>query len=193
MAHSESLPEQTLKHIASQIGERLSEAALKAEGAGVRLQIGESLPVWTLGLDATTRVDEDIRKLATNTGFWHHQILHGEEPKEFARSRPTGPRPDDWTVKEVVTSHIADRIGAAIVWVDRNYQRDAIARILIVPAYYLHALWLDDGNTSQIVVADKPKMYSKLEYEKLYTSPEFLRALNEEPHAMSVPRRPMLQ
>ena len=99
MAHVDPLPRETLNVIAKQIGERLSVAGNDAINAGKSLELGTTLAVWSLGLDATTNPSQPLRQLAARTGVWHHQIRHDGEAMEFARSTPHGAGAEDWQVR----------------------------------------------------------------------------------------------
>jgi hypothetical protein len=183
MAHADMFPNEVLDSIVEQIGSRLS----LPPGAGPS-EVRETFSIWMLGLDATTKPDEPIGKLAKPTGRWHHQISVGGRSSAFARSMPLGPAPTDWSVTQTSThSDIAEAIDKTIDWIDKNVKRDPLTRLLIVPAYFIHAFWLDYGETSSILIAHMPEQYTKLRYETLYTPKEFLELLAQEPHASGVP------
>jgi hypothetical protein len=189
MAQVEELPADVLAAIAAQIGARLSEPAKNAMSRGMPVEIAESFPVYMLPLDATTQADLDISALAVPTGLWHHQVRHGQAAQEFARSLPTGPRAEDWRLEEYSYSPIARSIDAAAQWLDANVTSDASVRLLIVPAYYMHAFWLFESTGSRIVVIDRPQIYGALEYQRLYPAPDFLALLRQLPHSAGMPRR----
>lgn len=191
MAHSDTLPIDTAKAIASQVGQRLASVAtparLAAPAGPPGPDLGETFSVWVLGLDAVTRSHEDISKLAVQTGRWHHQIRYGGRPQAFARSVPTGPKPDDWAVTQLFESRVAERIDEAVDWVDQNVQGDPLVRLLIMPAYYLHAFWLVEPDQSQLLVVDMPDGYTRLKYKTLYDPKIFLDHLAQEQHAQGIP------
>jgi hypothetical protein len=103
---------------------------------------------------------------------------------------PTGPRAADWRLEELTSSPIAKRIDEVGQWLDSNVQSSATVRLLIVPAFYLHAFWLFEPTGSEIVIIDRPDAYSALEYRRTYSADEFLAALRQLPHASGLPRRP---
>ncbi len=102
------------------------------------------------------------------------------------RATPLGANAESWSVRELFTSEIAGKIDEAIDWVDRNVKGDPLARLLIVPAFHLHAFWLVESGKSHVVIVDMPRGFSKLEYRKLYTSREFLDALVQEQHIIGI-------
>jgi hypothetical protein len=187
MAHAETLPPDVLHMIAGQIGERLTQTGIQAMSANQALTLAESFPVWVLGLDATTRSDEKLADLATATGYWHHQIHHGGQAAEFARSTPAGPRAQDWQLAEITTSPIAARIAEAVEWIDQHVHGDPLVRLLLIPAYYVTAFWLAENEEDSIVIADIPDQYKDLQYQHRYSSKEFLDKLGQQPHARGVP------
>ncbi len=183
MAHADPFPNDILKSVAEQIGPRL----LLPPGAPPA-QLRETFSVWSLGLDATTRPKEPIAKLAQPTGRWHHQVSIGNRARAFARSMPLGPAAADWSVSQITPdSPIAEAIDKAIDWVDQNVPGDPLVKLLVVPAYYLHAFWLKTDDADQVLVVHKPDQYTRLKYETLYTPRKFLELLAQEPHASGIP------
>ena len=132
--------------------------------------------------EAIARPTEPLARLAKQTGVWHHQIRAGGRAISFAQSRPLGPDPENWTVDAYVNSPLAGRIDTAILWVDKHVPEDDVVRLLSVPAYHLHAFWLQHGDQNRVLVVDMPPSFAKLQYEKLYTSEEFLLTLGQESH-----------
>jgi hypothetical protein len=189
MLHAEPVPNpEAMQHVADEIGKRLSRLGGTRDFAiSQPLVLGETLPVWVLGPRALQRGAESLDRLAQPTGLWHHQIMTGERSVAFARSMPLGPAPADWKVQEATASPIAGAIAHAIRWTERNVDHDAIARLLILPAYYLHALWLIGSHQGHIVIADRPAAYEALRLEHLYTTAEFLAAVAEQQPASGVP------
>jgi hypothetical protein len=192
MPHSDPLPPDVLDVIATQLGDRLSSQALKAAGEGTVIALAETLPVWVLGLDATSQAEVNIESVAVATGVWHHQIRFGPDAKEFARSLPRGPKAEDWEVQDVTGSEIAANIQRALEWIIANVHDGSSVRLLIVPAYYMHCLWLQSERGSYIVLADRPDAYTLFEYSRLYSSEEFLDALRRTQHATGIPLSPPL-
>lgn len=190
MAHFDPIPRDVLESIAGKLSERLSPEAGAARAAGIGVEIAETLAVWQLGLDATTKTGQDISDLAINTGYWHHQIRHGPTASEFARSTPLGPAPNDWQVEETSTSPLANKVQSGIDWIDQNVHDDPTVRLLVIPSYYIHALWLTINGSSRVLIIDKPDQYKLLDYNRLYTSNEFLDILAQESHAKGLPPIP---
>jgi|HubBroStandDraft_2_1064218.scaffolds.fasta_scaffold741336_1 hypothetical protein len=189
MAHAPPIPADALAYLAQQLADRPSPRATQILAARQSVGIAESFPVFALGLDATSDPSRPLQDIATPTGMWHHQLRHGPLAHEFARSVVNGPSATDWKISEVVSSDSSEKIDDAIGWIDANVPGDPVARLLVAPAYYLTAFWLEDPNGSQIVVADRPEQYSMLEFHHLYTAQEFLQLLSEAPHARGVPEQ----
>jgi hypothetical protein len=189
MAHAPPIPADALAYLAQQLADRPSPRATQTLAARQSVGIAESCPVFALGLDATSDPSRPLQDIATPTGMWHHQLRHGPLAHEFARSVVNGPSATDWKISEVVSSDSSEKIDDAIGWIDANVPGDPVARLLVAPAYYLTAFWLEDPNGSQIVVADRPEQYSMLEFHHLYTAQEFLQLLSEAPHARGVPEQ----
>jgi hypothetical protein len=186
MAYTDTLPNDVIDHVASEIGIKAGQFLVETIHAEQTLELSESFPVWTLGADAVTKPDMDLSQLAGQTGRWHHQIKIDGKPEVFARSMPLGPNAADWSVREVFTSQIAKKLDEAIDWVDRNVQGDPLVRLVIAPAWHLHTLWLVEDGKSHILVVDMPSSYTKLQYGNLYTSKEFLEALAQEQHIIGI-------
>jgi hypothetical protein len=189
MAQVEQLPPDVLAAVAEQIGARLTEQARTAISRGAAMEIAESFPVYMLPLEATTVSGLDISDLAVPTGLWHHQVRQGQAVRQFARSMPTGPRAADWRVEEFVASPIAKSIDDAAHWLDNHVVSHAQVRLLIVPAYQIHAFWLFEPDDNKILVVDRPPIYGVMEYQRIYSAADFLAVLRQLPHAAGMPRR----
>jgi hypothetical protein len=177
MAHSEPFPADVLGAVASDVGRRLPANA-EWQAAEMR----ETFPIWMLSLDALRASEQPLRDLATRTGRWHHQINVAGRPRAFARSVPLGPSSDHWSVTQVAdNSELAESIDRAIDWVDKHVQGDPVVHLLVVPAYYLHAFWMHEGDADSILVIDRPSDRQDLELEKLYTPDQFIQVLTQKP------------
>jgi hypothetical protein len=186
MARAPEIPSDALASIARQIGSRLPGPGAPGVAAFARatpVEIGESFPVYMLGVDALRGSDHSLPRIVRPTGVWQHQIRIGAEAQDIARS--TAPKPgaapggEGWQVQEVVRSAAAPRIDAAIAWIDQNKDiaEDAVANLLLVPAFYLTAFWLHEPQRDNIVIADMPPRLGDLEMLHLYSSEEFLKRL----------------
>lgn len=191
MPHTDPISSDALKKIAQEIGLRVSETGLETLTANGTLELTASMEVWGLGLSALAEANKSLESLVFRTGSWHHQISHSGVAKEFARTEP-GATADGWTVQDLTTSPIAAQIDAALDWVDRNVRTDPRVRLLVVPAYYLHALWLQDAGQDQILIADRPDQYRQILYENLYPSTDFVQLLAGLPPVSGLPLEPAL-
>ena len=186
MATAPLLDPDILAAIAAQLADRLTEAGHAAVNAGQPMEIGESFPIWMLGM-ASTADPEFAFQSAIPTGYWHHQIRHAGDAKEFAKSRPLGPSPRDWRVEEIVTSPMAERVDAAIGVLDREVAGDAEIRILDIPAYLVRAFWIGDGKDSRLLLVQKPDSIAGLEYGQIYSGYDFLARLSRNPYVIGIP------
>jgi hypothetical protein len=53
-------------------------------------------------------------------------------------------------------------------------------RLLVIPAYYVHALLLVRGRRYSAVLVDQPDGFTRLKYQKEYPLRDFLRRLAKE-------------
>lgn len=192
VAHSHSLPEVTRVRLAGQISRRLSRvgaAVLKASGT---LELGESFDVWFLGQSAITNSSARLATVARRTGYWHHQIRHNGKGTEYARSEVHGPGAEDWKIHAIYSSDLAGKIDETIGWIDLNYKDndDPLAHILIIPAYFVTAFWLEGTERDEIVMIEGPVSLKILKTEHLYSSQDFLALLTQERRVQGVPRNP---
>jgi hypothetical protein len=81
---------------------------------------------------------------------------------------------------------LAEKLGKAIKWLDDNDPSDAVVRILLVPTFGLHALWLFCPENDRAVLFDTMKPVQGLLFEKIYSGTEFLGAISTE--AQKLPR-----
>src|SRR6266581_4621952 len=113
MAHADSLSEQILDVLAGQIGPCLGQVMGATLRGAKKAELTETFPVWMLGLDSLAQGSDDLGKLATQTGRWHHQIKTDGRPDAFARSQPLGADPSSWKITAVFQSELAQKIEAS--------------------------------------------------------------------------------
>jgi len=192
MARPDDIPSDVVEFVARQIGEQIPRVAPEELLRGASVELNESLAVWCLGGDRiATGLDRnaDFEGLVTPTGRWHHQLKFDGKPAMFGRSTPLGPDAESWQLRELFVSPISEKIDRAISWVDENVSEDCVVRLLIVPAYHIHALWLkfEDGE-GRVLVADSPEQLTGIDVMRLYASYEFLEALTQEQHISGIAR-----
>lgn len=183
MAHAQQLPQDVLKHLASQLNSLLPQTIESTKLNRTPISLTETFPVWMLGADSVTKSDQPLEKLARRTGRWHHQIRFAGTADAYARSMPLGADAQSWDIREIYEGELAPQVDKAIDWIDKNVQDDPEVRLLVIPAYYTHAFWLVQPGNNQVVVIDAPKQYTNIQTQKVYTSREFLEALAKEQHA----------
>src|SRR4051812_16695453 len=83
-------------------------------GGGLAPTLAESFSVWLLGKDRLDQPGYNLEAMAAETGRWHHQINLSGQPGAFARSVPTGPRAEDWSIREIMESDLAAKLDEAI-------------------------------------------------------------------------------
>lgn len=186
MAHSDSLPQDVIDTVAAQ----LSAAASKTLGAAVlqhqAIELTESFSLWSIAADAIINPNAELAHIATQTGRWHHQVKTNGKATAFARSVPLGADAKSWSLRETFESDIAAQIDLAIDWIDANAKGDPLVRLLVVPAFQVHAFWLVEGNDSSILVVDAPEIYQRLKRNGLMSASEFLDAIRGEQHVSGV-------
>ena len=78
-------------------------------------------------------------------------------------------------------SGLAAKIDEAIHRIDQTFLDDSVARLLIVPAYHIHAIWCVNDRTGlqRVFVVDAP-MSRRIRAGDDYSSKDFLIALRRE-------------
>jgi hypothetical protein len=195
MANPDPIPDATLRSVAAQLGEMLAAPAAAAAGAlgrPARPELTESLAVCFLTAEQVTSPPADLAALARPSGTWHHQVRTAAGPTHLARSSPQAFAADELRVDQWLESPVAAKLDDALAWVDRRHPDDATTvRLLVAPAYYLHALLIVRGRNFSAVLVDKPDGLARLEYEREYPLRDFLRRLAREPMSgsLTVPPR----
>lgn len=196
MANTKQLPPEVLEVVAQQIGARLgifpddpNFFAAEASAAEPSLDLAESFEVWSLPPDALEEVANglDLPDIARPTGVWHHQIRSNREARSFARSRPLGPTPDSWSVRELFVSSLAEDLSNAIDWVENNVPPNLEVRYLSSPPHQVDAFWLLAEPSSPLftewnnrVVIIRAGASSVLNSLEMLSSQDFFRVLQEE-------------
>jgi hypothetical protein len=174
MATTDPLPDEAAAAVAAQVAAFLPTAAPDRE-------LTESFAVCPVTAEQVRRPPADLAELVRPSGLWHHQVRTGAAATHFARSALSGFDPAEPQVQSVFESPIAGKIDEAITWADRNVRGRATVRLMVVPAYYAHALVIvpRDGEPSA-VLADQPEGFKQLEYRRQYPLKEFLKLLAKE-------------
>jgi hypothetical protein len=184
VAKPDPLSKTALRSVADQVGQFLASASATPAAAMAPLrkpQLAESFAICAVGADQVANPPDDLAALVQPSGMWHHQIRSSDGSTHMARSKQAGFGSDEMELQQVFESAIAAKIDRAIAWVDRHVPDDGIiVRLLVIPAYYLHALVLIRKNKYSAVLADQPDGYRQLKYEKEYPLSEFLRRLSKE-------------
>ena len=166
---------------------------------GVNIELAESFPVYVIDKDPRELNGLSLRAVVRHTGQWHHQIKHAGDANEFARSSQasasgsTPAAPDaaaGWQINAIFTSDIAKHLDETIDWIDRNHTQvaaDGAVNLLIVPAIFMHAFWIESAPIEYVVIADVPSEYATLQRERFYAADELMALFTNLPTARHFP------
>lgn len=182
MAAADPLPDADRRSVAGQIGQFLAAPRGVLAAAGFapapRAELTESLAVCVLPASAVTDPPADLLPLARPSGQWHHQVRTAGGPTHAARSVEQGFAAGGLEVNQVGPQPLAAKIDAAVTWVDANVPDDAATvRLLVAPAYYVHALLIVRGDLLSAVLVSQPDSFKRLDYEREYPFRDFLKRL----------------
>ncbi len=166
------------------LGKIADDAANVFAAAGIEFskednpEIGESFALWSL--PASAAIDNDPLKSAVPTGKFHHQIYRRGRPNVFVYSQPFGLSPADWRVVAAFESEIPAAIDKAIDVVDNKIEMEGEVRLLVIPGYHLHALWVITAKHENfIVLAAFPAEYKKKIKVRVNSASEFFKVLGK--------------
>jgi len=165
--------------VAKQIAKCATLSARTAQLSNREVHLAEEFEVWKLLPKAFAKPDARLAKLAKPTGYWQHLVRHGGAARELAssiRDKATG----KWKVHSIGSSILAEKLGKAVQWLDHNDHSDCVVRILLVPTFSLHALWLFCEANDRVVLFDSMRTVQGLVFEKIYAGAEFLVAISQE-------------
>jgi hypothetical protein len=203
MAVTEQLPADVLQSVAEKIRTRLGSPTIQPEvlnafaavGPAVEadetplpaVELAETFAVWTLGAEALQNAaGAELAQLAQPTQRFHHQIKFAGEAKAFARTLPLGEDAQSWSVREFAMSPLADLTNQAIVLTDEQIPDDKVARLLLVPAYQVCALWFVNENglagtpavdEKEVLIISAPEENNELRSGRFLSGRDFLKAL----------------
>ncbi len=183
MASTDPIPAAARRAIAEQLG-RLLPTPAAAPGRRARAlaapELGESLAVCTLTAEQVRHPPANLAELAKPTGTWHHQVHTGTKATHAARSQAGGLRGREQQVLQLLQSPVAPKIDAALAWLDRKLgSTKATVRLLVAPAFYLHALLIVRGKDYSAVLVDQPPGLTTLKERTEYPLRDFLAHLSE--------------
>jgi len=99
------------------------------------------------------RSDKSARECLTDSGIWHIQILADDQAASFARgSKPHNQ--EGWNIHVVSGPSDAKAIANALDHVHDNFPDKYVVKILEIPAYFITALTLEDGDDIQVYIVD---------------------------------------
>jgi len=167
---------------------------------GAAPELSETFALCILGQDAIEAPApggapaQGLEERVIQTDQRHHQIRMGGQAAAFARSTAANSSPTVLKdsngnnfvnppgaggpeVMALFTSELAEQIDRGVDWIDQNVAGDPLVRLLVVPAYYVHALWLTEDGRDQVLVVDRPDSLTALNYQTLYDGADFLTLL----------------
>lgn len=184
MAHAKILSDEILGIVSEQIGELLPAVIDRYRIESGTFELGDSFELWVLDPDYGIKSSQSLNQLTVATSRWHHQIIYCQndlrKPIAFAISAPGNPGQNGRIVNEVSESEIAEKIDAAMKWIDGNpnLQGDPLTHLLILQNYSVFAFWLVD--TRQVYVIGCPRDFTQLRPDELLREQNFLTGLRRE-------------
>jgi hypothetical protein len=161
------------------IAKRATPAARAARRANHPVHLAEGFEVWHLLEKALKTPNARLSKLAQPTGDWQHLLRHGGKATEIVSSRrESGGR--KWKLQAIFTSPLAKRLDHVIKWLDHQDDSDALVRLLVVPKFGLHALWIEEEHSDKVVLIESTRPILALKPDVLYPGSQFLKILSEE-------------
>jgi|RhiMethySRZTD1v2_1073278.scaffolds.fasta_scaffold24381_6 hypothetical protein len=209
MAVTKTLPTDVLNSIAKQVGERMqpidgNRQFRSLDGQPLADQgwsVAESFEVWKFIPDALEEIADgtnDITRLVRRAGVWHHQLRQEDKAIGFARSKPLGPDPASWSVRDIFVSDLAQAFDRAIVHVDHQHVPDNVeVRLISMPRQQVEAFWFvseasppDPNWNNQVLIVRTPKQIHEFAFLKQMKSEEFLAALVTKEPGMGIRPKP---
>jgi hypothetical protein len=192
MAHTDPISDQCLNVLAADIGQHIG-SALPPSNRPQQIQLAENLRVCFLTAEEVTsaaNTGKDLRMVAQETNRFHHQIRFDSRAVAYARSvQTTTPQGKlTWSVREFAVAPLAEDIEQALLIAEpRLLEESTLVRLLAVPAYGVHALWLiNQRHRDQVVLVDTPSRFRWLTAFQIVESPEFLAALSKETQVVGI-------
>lgn len=121
-------------------------------------QIGESIEVYTVGLGNLFGAGS-AKSCLRKTHRWHLQVRVDEKASYCARvykERTKDKQEGEWDIYSFYGPGKAEKIDAAVTWIDQYVHDRYAIRIVEIPAFYITALLLEDGEDVHVYVVDAP-------------------------------------
>jgi hypothetical protein len=195
VASADKISDDALTSVANQLAAFLPPPEAGPAGlpnAPAADEVAESFAVCFVDAAAVKKPPADLGSVLRPAGTWHHQIRRGGTASAVARSAQSGLGGDDFTVQNSFESPIAGRIDEAITWVDKKVKGRTTVRLLVIPAYFVHAFGIERAGATKpaerytAVLIDQPPGFTKLQTEKEYPLAEFLKLLAQEKPAATL-------
>ncbi|MDD9973833.1 MAG: patatin-like phospholipase family protein [Candidatus Poribacteria bacterium] len=191
MAHVQKLPDDALDAIAKQVGRLYPSLDNNVTQRQPSAELTETFPVWFLSIEAINTDNDNLLELAQDTLRWHSQMSIDGKPEGVVRTMASSGDTADWTVRQILKGDFAKTVDDAIRWIDAEITTDPLVRILEIPAFFITALWLIDGEESSVVIAKLPEHLQSLSPLVRYSSQDFLEVLRQEPHTIGIRPQPL--
>ena len=183
MANADPLPQAALQSVAEQLGQFMAgpPAAAHALAKVKQPELAESLAICFVTAAQVAKPPKDLGVLTRPSGSWHHQIRSAAGATHTARSSRQGFGETDLQVEQWFESPIAPKIDSAITMVDEAHpDDDATIRLMVIPAYFVHALLIIRDKKYSAVLVDQPPGFTELKEGKEYPLRKFLKRLAKE-------------
>lgn len=197
MLRPDSVSTSALKQVADDIGELIGSPLLdfslatdiNGPSESHSYDMTEHFAVWVINYDNLMLAADEKRSANTipnPTHRWHHQIRKNDRVTGYARS--TNSESDDLALCQFFDSEIAENIDHAISLLDELEQsatfirdHDWVARLLVVPAYQVHAFWLvsEQSDESFVLLIDGPPQLDVISRKELIDLESFLALLGK--------------
>jgi hypothetical protein len=187
MAHTEQITPKDLAFIADQIARFWPAGLADVYAREPPPMLAEHLPMVVLAYDRLTEGRGPLRERVRRTGQWHCQIKRGDAAKDYATTKEPAADNPLWQVVAVGRSALPARLDMAISWVEKHARGDPMVRLLYAPSHDVTALWLEQPDRDEVVVALAPKAYAKLRTEEVLAGDSFLEILSGYKPIVGVP------
>lgn len=191
MANADPLSAKAVQSVATQLSNFLPPPKATVLGmASAPLKqpaVAESLAVCYLTVQQVTKPPENLTVLVTASGMWCHQVRTANGATHMAMSQSHAFGSDELEVQQLGESPVAAKLDASLTWLDEHVPDDNITvRLLIAPAYFVHALAIIRPKKISVVLVDQPDGMTTLQSETEYPIKDFLKRLAKATPGMSL-------
>ncbi len=191
MANADPLSAKAVQSVATQLSNFLPSPKATVLGmASAPLKqpaVAESLAVCYLTVQQVTKPPENLTVLVTPSGMWCHLVRTANAATHMAMSHAHAFGSDELEVQQLGESPVAAKLDGALTWLDEHAPDDNVTvRLLIAPAYFVHALAIIRPKKTSVVLVDQPDGMTTLQSETEYPIKDFLKRLAKAIPGMSL-------